>query len=79
MYQCAICQEAISGTDWLCHWCANEYGLADISFRAWPDWAKALKDEEEKRRRGMNTDLFWRCESLDELGEHEEPVGDTLR
>lgn len=48
--QCMICGLPVNNGAWLCIACERAYGLA-IAFAGWPDWAKALKDDEQKRRR----------------------------
>ena len=49
-HECMICGLALNNGAWVCISCERAYEL-DKPFTQWPAWAKALKDEEQKRRR----------------------------
>jgi len=51
--RCCICDTPLDGTDWLCHACADRYGLVDLPFAEWPRWARFLKKFEERERWDM--------------------------
>lgn len=68
---CLICgQPIIRGTPWLHMGCIKGPGW-DLSgpFRTWPEWAKALKRDEQAMRRNSPCDV--EVISLDELLERE--------
>ena len=56
MYQCAICGQAITGTDWLCADCADEYGVCDCAYDDYPDWIKEVICSERRRRYRLDRD-----------------------
>lgn len=64
--KCMICGTAITPTFWVCAPCERAYGLG-VPFTSWPNWAKALKDEEEKERRRNARWREYTVISLDEV------------
>lgn len=84
--RCAICGSRVTAAFWVCDGCCRAYGL-DGSWSRWPQWAKAMRnDERRERRRAVN----WReyhMVSLDSLemaertaygGPNDDPIGDTF-
>lgn len=59
MSQCCICEKRILTGGWLCHGCAGAYGLADLPFQDWPDWAKFLANQEHRERRQAYYERNW--------------------
>jgi len=51
---CAVCMKPLDGTDWLCHACAKLHEVEGAPYREWPDYVRALADEEQKARRMDN-------------------------
>lgn len=47
--ECCICGNNITETFWACETCERAYGL-NRPFPEWPEWARYLKREEERRR-----------------------------
>ena len=47
--QCAICSKHINPAYWVCLTCRRDNKLPD-KFIDWPEWAKALKANEQERR-----------------------------
>ena len=47
---CCICGTSINDHFWACEACERAYKL-DVPFAQWPEWAKMLKADEQKRRR----------------------------
>ena len=45
---CCICGRTITNNCWCCAACSQEYSLN--GFASWPEWARFLKRDEEKRR-----------------------------
>ena len=44
-----ICGSPITASFWVCASCERAYGLSG-SWKRWPAWAKALRNEERKER-----------------------------
>lgn len=49
-YLCAVCGKRISPRFWVCSACRKDHGL-DMPYAQWPAWAKAVKEDEQSRRR----------------------------
>ncbi len=45
---CCVCGRAVTAFAWCCADCAQEYHLN--GYATWPEWAKFLKKDEERRR-----------------------------
>ena len=45
---CCICGACVTESFWCCAKCAKEHTLN--GYATWPEWAKFLKQEEERRR-----------------------------
>jgi len=54
-HRCAICQEYMLGTSWVCAKCRLEFKLTQ-SQKQWPLWAKAAVAEENRQRRKAKID-----------------------
>lgn len=52
MPECMICGRRIS-QGWVCLRCEAAYPALKEPFRTWPEWARYMKAEEERRRRRM--------------------------
>lgn len=48
---CCMCMKPLDGTDWLCHVCAEKHEVSGTPFKDWPDYVKAMADEEQQARR----------------------------
>ncbi len=46
---CCICGTSVTDNCWCCAACSREYSLN--GYATWPEWAKFLRQDEQKRRR----------------------------
>lgn len=83
--ECAICHTSITSKFWVCSSCEQAYNLSG-PFKAWPEWAKAMADEEQKRRRYEANWRQYTVLSLDELdmeqvaygGDNTDPIAEKF-
>jgi len=48
--RCCVCEKPIADSFWVCADCGCNFRLAG-SWAAWPDWARELRNAEQRRRR----------------------------
>ena len=63
-YECAVCGKPISPRFWVCADCRDAWELHK-PLKDWPEWAKALKEYEQARRRQLASSPF--CANLDDV------------
>ncbi len=64
--KCMICGTAITPTFWVCTACEQAYALGG-SWKNWPEWAKALRNDERRERRRNAKWREYTVISLDEV------------